>query len=156
MLVCVILCAFCTRDRGCSVHPAFPAPSLLHEGGVVAKLGRECAARTRRCVSTHAVIARSERDEAIQSRLHDSGLYTVLDRFAFARNDKALGDRARRHLRTMFTYRGKNGADPSRRLGCAASISKDEELARQWRALHPHGEEARSAVSNHELCSAPE
>jgi hypothetical protein len=27
MLVCVFACAFCTRDRGCSAHPAFPAPS---------------------------------------------------------------------------------------------------------------------------------
>ena len=29
MLVCAFLCANCTRDRGCSVHPAFPAPSDL-------------------------------------------------------------------------------------------------------------------------------
>src|SRR3984893_5180579 len=29
MLVCVFLCTFCTRDRGCSVHPVFPAPSFL-------------------------------------------------------------------------------------------------------------------------------
>ena len=24
---CAFFCAFCTRDRGCSAHPAFPAPS---------------------------------------------------------------------------------------------------------------------------------
>ena len=24
---CALFCAVCTRDRGCSVHPAFPAPS---------------------------------------------------------------------------------------------------------------------------------
>src|SRR5947208_3004400 len=29
MLVCVYYCAFGTRDRGCSRHPAFPAPSGL-------------------------------------------------------------------------------------------------------------------------------
>ena len=29
MLVCAPFCAHCTRDRGCSVHPAFPAPSLF-------------------------------------------------------------------------------------------------------------------------------
>src|ERR1700675_18223 len=29
MLVCVFLCTYCTRDRGCSAHPAFPAPSFL-------------------------------------------------------------------------------------------------------------------------------
>ena len=27
MLVCALLAHFCTRDRGCSKHPAFPAPS---------------------------------------------------------------------------------------------------------------------------------
>src|SRR5512132_1858920 len=29
MLVCALPCAHCTRDRGCSKHPAFPAPSRL-------------------------------------------------------------------------------------------------------------------------------
>src|SRR2546429_9869342 len=29
MLVCAIMHTFGTRDRGCSVHPAFPAPSGL-------------------------------------------------------------------------------------------------------------------------------
>src|SRR5712691_12948677 len=28
MLVCAFLCASCTRDRGCSAHPVFPAPSV--------------------------------------------------------------------------------------------------------------------------------
>src|SRR6266436_6175241 len=28
MLVCVFYAHFCTRDRGCSKHPAFPAPSF--------------------------------------------------------------------------------------------------------------------------------
>ena len=31
MLVCAFLCASCTRDRGCSAHPAFPAPSVLRD-----------------------------------------------------------------------------------------------------------------------------
>src|SRR6266436_7001765 len=39
MLVCVFLCTYCTRDRGCSAHPAFPAPSVLEEGGRYANLG---------------------------------------------------------------------------------------------------------------------
>src|SRR5258708_21312859 len=40
MLVCVFFCACCTRDRGCSAHPAFPAPSyfsgrrFLYDSGV--------------------------------------------------------------------------------------------------------------------------
>ena len=29
MLVCAFLRTYCTRDRGCSKHPAFPAPSFL-------------------------------------------------------------------------------------------------------------------------------
>src|ERR1700730_3469111 len=28
MLVCAFYVPFCTRDRGCSKHPAFPAPSI--------------------------------------------------------------------------------------------------------------------------------
>ena len=32
MLVCVFLLHFSTRDRGCSAHPAFPAPSARQEG----------------------------------------------------------------------------------------------------------------------------
>src|SRR5205807_2890721 len=28
MLVCALSCAHCTRDRGCSAHPVFPAPSI--------------------------------------------------------------------------------------------------------------------------------
>src|SRR4029077_6839915 len=31
MLVCAFPCAHCTRDRGCSAHPAFPAPSSYLE-----------------------------------------------------------------------------------------------------------------------------
>src|ERR1700737_4487882 len=40
MLVCAFLCAACTRDRGCSAHPAFPAPSSLSEGIRLQNLGR--------------------------------------------------------------------------------------------------------------------
>ena len=37
----------CTRDRGCSAHPAFPAPSEFGEGGkFLANLGRNAFART--------------------------------------------------------------------------------------------------------------
>ena len=40
MLVCAFFRAHCTRDRGCSAHPAFPAPSVFEEGEADAKLGR--------------------------------------------------------------------------------------------------------------------
>jgi hypothetical protein len=36
MLVCALLCAHCTRDRGCSAHPVFPAPSLFRGTRAVA------------------------------------------------------------------------------------------------------------------------
>ena len=32
MLVCIFFSASRTRDRGCSKHPVFPAPSVLQEG----------------------------------------------------------------------------------------------------------------------------
>src|SRR5438876_1807080 len=38
---------FGTRDRGCSAHPAFPAPSIFEGGKEFASLGRNRAARTR-------------------------------------------------------------------------------------------------------------
>ena len=41
---CMLVCAFAmctgTRDRGCSKHPVFPAPSIQEEGNEVANLGR--------------------------------------------------------------------------------------------------------------------
>src|SRR5215213_4497130 len=49
MLVCAFPCIHCTRDRGCSVHPAFPAPSFLGRGQVHASLGR-----TSRCENANA------------------------------------------------------------------------------------------------------
>src|SRR6266702_1976236 len=39
MLVCAFFAQICTRDRGCSAHPAFPAPSRL-EGKSTQRLGR--------------------------------------------------------------------------------------------------------------------
>jgi len=32
MLVCAFFVRKCTRDRGCSADPAFPAPSAYREG----------------------------------------------------------------------------------------------------------------------------
>jgi hypothetical protein len=44
---------FCTRDRGCSAHPAFPAPSVLSRDTVRAKLRALRAARSRSHVCGH-------------------------------------------------------------------------------------------------------
>ena len=40
MLVCILFCANRTRDRGCSAHPVFPAPSVFEGKEFLAKLGR--------------------------------------------------------------------------------------------------------------------
>src|SRR5438552_19086966 len=54
MLVCAFFTHFGTRDRGCSAHPAFPAPSIFEGGKEFASLGRKRAARTR----THTLSSR--------------------------------------------------------------------------------------------------
>ena len=46
MLVCNFLAQASTRDRGCSAHPAFPAPSLQERDNEMAKPGRNRAAGT--------------------------------------------------------------------------------------------------------------
>jgi hypothetical protein len=50
----------CTRDRGCSAHPAFPAPSFFLEGVNQCKARAHGAARMRRCAcgTTAVVITR--------------------------------------------------------------------------------------------------
>src|SRR2546423_10137473 len=40
MLVCIFVCANRTRDRGCSKHPVFPAPSISTRANEDANLGR--------------------------------------------------------------------------------------------------------------------
>jgi hypothetical protein len=73
---CAFSSAFCTRDRGCSAHPVFPAPSSLLGAEILANLGhtmpRECGLTSSRCLGRHEpdishVIARSESDEAIHA-----------------------------------------------------------------------------------------
>ena len=53
---CMLVCAFAmctgTRDRGCSKHPVFPAPSIQEEGNEIANLGRN-APRDRGSVDHH-------------------------------------------------------------------------------------------------------
>jgi hypothetical protein len=48
-LTCMLVCANCatlgTRDRGCSAHPAFPAPSLRREGQRICKARARIAPR---------------------------------------------------------------------------------------------------------------
>jgi hypothetical protein len=53
MLVCAFFCAYCTRDRGCSAHPAFPAPSVFSGVKDQAKLGRNAPRDRGRIFSCH-------------------------------------------------------------------------------------------------------
>jgi hypothetical protein len=46
MLVCIFVCANRTRDRGCSKHPVFPAPSVFREGKIKTIARAFRAART--------------------------------------------------------------------------------------------------------------
>src|ERR1700744_2299539 len=89
MLVCVSFCAYCTRDRGCSAHPVFPAPSSFG-AKAVCKTRANDAARTwtRVCSSLRGANGAGEcppedrrRAEAIQSSSVVPGL------LRFARND---------------------------------------------------------------------
>src|SRR5205807_3869098 len=56
MLVCALLCAHCTRDRGCSAHPVFPAPSLGESFGQASGASRREIAN-----ACSVVIARLDR-----------------------------------------------------------------------------------------------
>jgi hypothetical protein len=51
MLVCALSCAHCTRDRGCSKHPAFPAP--LSSGRMILQTS---GATCRENADTHSVV----------------------------------------------------------------------------------------------------
>jgi hypothetical protein len=65
MLVCVSFAQLCTRDRGCSAHPAFSAPSVF-EGQRNAKLGQHRAARLRthiRCLKFESEMEFVVKDE---------------------------------------------------------------------------------------------
>jgi len=46
----------CTRDRGCSAHPVFPAPSFWRGQGNF----RQSSGASRREIANFAVIARSD------------------------------------------------------------------------------------------------
>src|SRR5258708_29100148 len=52
-----VLCTYCTRDRGCSKHPAFPAPSVGRE--IYVCLGRTAPREGERMVD-HRHCERSE------------------------------------------------------------------------------------------------
>ena len=50
MLVCALLCAHCTRDRGCSAHPVFPAPSFSRGRATMQTSGSSCREIAKVCL----------------------------------------------------------------------------------------------------------
>src|SRR5258708_5243597 len=76
MLVCVFFCAACTRDRGCSAHPVFPAPSALYEGGNDKSSGgsrRENAdAYPHRCLTIESEVSPRHCEERSDDRVRRS------------------------------------------------------------------------------------
>src|SRR6266702_2099077 len=66
MLVCGSFAQFCTRDRGCSAHPAFPAPAF--EGEKDRQNPGDWAAGMRRCVLMNDPVIASEAKQSIMPR----------------------------------------------------------------------------------------
>ena len=64
MLVCASAKCIGTRDRGCGVHPVFPAPSFQVEGNETVKPRVKDAARSRK----HAQINASQRVARMRAR----------------------------------------------------------------------------------------
>src|ERR1700736_6784587 len=58
MLVCAFFAQFCTRDRGCSAHPAFPAPSMLEGRTFMQTSGKPCREKAELCLESEEAVAR--------------------------------------------------------------------------------------------------
>ena len=75
MLVCAFLCAiFGTRDRGCSAHPAFPAPSFSREGQRICKPRANASRERERIPSPHVVPAKAGTHTPRRKLLENCGL----------------------------------------------------------------------------------
>src|ERR1700675_4642952 len=82
MLVCAFFCANCTRDRGCSAHPAFPAPSVFEGGRFFNSSGAWRREDAELCSQMEQRHCEERSDEAIHSSFtRKDGL------LRFARND---------------------------------------------------------------------
>jgi hypothetical protein len=91
--------AYCTRDRGCSAHPAFPAPSDFKARNFLANLGR-VAPRERNSMSGLTIIASSNTAViARHSRRRTASLPLAYDRA------------------TQYSRGGSDNAEKPRRTG---------------------------------------
>src|SRR5438128_3526755 len=74
MLVCAYYCAFGTRDRGCSRHPAFPAPSTSRVRTRNLQSSGEITPRDRgRILSPHVVPANAGTHTPRRKLLENTG-----------------------------------------------------------------------------------
>src|SRR3984957_14971614 len=71
MRVCVFFAQVCTRDRGCSAHPAFPAPSDWRGREINQYLAQKHAARSRSHVPS-SLRANGSRECAPDDRLSEA------------------------------------------------------------------------------------
>src|SRR3979411_800842 len=82
MLVCVFANNNCTRDRGCSAHPVFPAPSFCLRAEIDAKLGRiaprEYGRVPSRCLTIESQNSLARRPGTVSTSERRSGTHTAL------------------------------------------------------------------------------
>src|SRR5438552_14199222 len=88
MLVCVYYCAFGTRDRGCSRHPAFPAPSVWRGPTNLQNLGRNLPREREGMLCPHVVPANAGTHTPRQMLFE-----TVVEGFASTSADGVYGSR---------------------------------------------------------------
>src|SRR5882724_6393838 len=88
MLVCAFFTHFGTRDRGCSAHPAFPAPSglrvrtrNLHHSGEIASRERG-SVPSRHCERSEAIHLAAQRRNGLLRRFapRNDGASTITRR----------------------------------------------------------------------------
>src|SRR5262249_43084552 len=66
--------SFCTRDRGCSAHPAFPAPSSFERCGNYHQTSGASRRETAELYSVQAMSLRAQRSNPLLPRAPKDGL----------------------------------------------------------------------------------
>src|SRR5437879_243324 len=88
MLVCALMHIFGTRDRGCSAHPALPAPSRLRGANEFENLGQNMP-RERKRMSEQVIPGWCATTRPGISRFSGAQLRTIVRCCASPRNDDA-------------------------------------------------------------------
>src|SRR5664279_2107472 len=97
MLVCAFLCASCTRDRGCSAHPVFPAPSLFKRVRNLGASSREtCGENVELCLRLPYAVITRERGRSASSRRTPGPITTAIGGCAKAVEQRLSTQPARR------------------------------------------------------------